>query len=153
MSRPAMTWALVLGIITLSGGCGGARAGSPAAPATCPCKRAAPAPSAASAAEAPNDDSIGLPKAEIQATIRTRLAEVQACYETRLRRRADLAGTVTVVFRIGSDGAVETANASGIEDAPLTTCIGDVIRTLRFSPPRGTAFVNVTYPFTFRTQP
>lgn len=85
----------------------------------------------------------------IRRHIRTRIKEIQACYEKALVAKPTLEGTITVTFFIGTTGAVQTATASGV-DAGVDRCIEAEIKQVQFPQPKGGKGVSVSYPFTFK---
>lgn len=76
--------------------------------------------------------------------------EARACYEQVLRRRRNVAGTVTLTFIIQPDGSVTSPaiGADDILDAGLNTCLLNMIEGIRFSPWPPSAS-QVSYPFAF----
>jgi hypothetical protein len=104
------------------------------------------------AAEPVGDVPTGdLPKDVIRKVIRTRLCDISRCYQAELAQHPDLAGRITAVFRIASDGHVYHVDASGLGNAAVESCVAGVIRSLRFPAPAGDGFVRVSYPFTFKS--
>lgn len=73
------------------------------------------------------------------------------CYESRLRKKPKLAGTVQVSLVVQPDGRATsiniTENTTG--DQALGTCIKKRSELLRFPPPQFGGPVNVTYPLNF----
>lgn len=96
-----------------------------------------------------------LGKDEIQAVIRANLPRFKYCYERRLVDHPALEGEVTVRFRIGDQGSVVQAMIAKttMGDVDVETCLGRVMRTLRFRPIRPGHIIDLTYPFKFRSDP
>jgi len=89
----------------------------------------------------------GADPAIIRRHIRSKLAQIRHCYESRLISQPELSGTVVTSFIISPTGVVQGAQASGSGDAPLDSCVRDVVASIQF--PRFDHLVNVKYPFTF----
>jgi len=95
-------------------------------------------------------DFSGLSKDEIDRVVRARAGVFKACYQKELNRSPGLGGKLVVRFKIGSDGAVQTAaNAGGssLSNDAVEQCVKSNVMRLKF-PPKG-AIANVTYPFVF----
>lgn len=91
-----------------------------------------------------------LPSEIVQRVVRTRHASLRLCYESALRRRPSLQGTMTVRFVIGAAGSVISASevGQGLSDAPMSSCVLGAFRRLTFPKPKaGIAVVN--YPIVF----
>ena len=93
-----------------------------------------------------------LDKESIQTAITIGLHELQACYNARLAESPGLAGTTTVVFTVGPDGAVTAGAASGFDPA-VDACVATEIQSRSFGQPAGGNPVEVTQPFDFRPAP
>jgi hypothetical protein len=65
--------------------------------------------------------------------------------------KPDLSGTITTQFTINGNGAVISVKATGMGNAGVESCVADAIRSIQFPKPTGGGFVNVTYPFSFRS--
>jgi hypothetical protein len=68
------------------------------------------------------------------------LAPLQGCFE-----KAHATGTVTVWFRIETDGSVPESMGRG-DDKDLSTCVADAVRELRFAAQTANA-ASVTFTF------
>lgn len=88
-------------------------------------------------------------KAIIRRYIKRNLMKITYCYERQLLAKPGLAGSISVQFLIASDGTVQTATATGVDEA-VTSCIADVVRAIEFPRPRGGGPVQVNYPLTVR---
>lgn len=95
----------------------------------------------------------GLKRREISRVIRRSLPRFKFCYEKQLNANPNLGGKVSVYFAISPSGQVARASLreSTIADRRVEECVLDVMRSLRFPPPRGGGIVVVTYPFLFAT--
>ena len=93
-----------------------------------------------------------LPKAHIQAVVRSRIAAVRSCYEEGLAAWPGLEGRADVKFKIAPDGSVESAGlaASSLHNRPTECCIVEAAKRWRFDSPEGGGIVVVTYPFVLR---
>lgn len=91
-----------------------------------------------------------LSKAQIMRVVLANKAAIQFCYNIQLQRRPDLKGKVSVSWRIGLSGEVETARIAGssLHDSRVEGCMVREIRRWRFPKPDGGS-VNVTFPFYF----
>lgn len=92
----------------------------------------------------------GYTEDEINRVVKARAGVFRACYQKELNRSPGLGGKLVVRFKIGSDGAVQTAaNAGGssLTNDAVEQCVKSNVMRLKF-PPKG-AIANVTYPFVF----
>ncbi|MBA3502807.1 MAG: AgmX/PglI C-terminal domain-containing protein [Myxococcota bacterium] len=92
----------------------------------------------------------GYTEDEINRVVKARAGVFRACYQKELNRSPGLGGKLVVRFKIGSDGAVQTAaNAGGssLTNDAVESCVKSNVMRLKF-PPKG-AIANVTYPFVF----
>jgi hypothetical protein len=92
----------------------------------------------------------GYTEDEINRVVKARAGVFRACYQKELNRSPGLGGKLVVRFKIGSDGAVQTAaNAGGstLSHDAVEQCVKSNVMRLKF-PPKG-AIANVTYPFVF----
>jgi len=78
--------------------------------------------------------------------LRREAPRLQACYAGRLAAVPGLAGEATSRFTIAAGGEVSTAAVEGL-DPDLGRCMADVIRAIRFPPPRDGGAVTVTQSF------
>lgn len=92
-----------------------------------------------------------LDRAIIRRYIQRNIAKLQYCYEKELLVKTSLAGTVTAQFAIGHDGSVTSARADGV-DASVASCVAGAIKGIQFPAPKGGGAVQVSYPFTFRSE-
>jgi hypothetical protein len=92
-----------------------------------------------------------LDKEIIRKYIRQKMAQFEYCYQKQLTVNPDLKGTVQTQFKIDPNGAVISASASGMGNADVEQCVSQVILSIHFPKPTGGGFVQVSYPFTFRT--
>jgi hypothetical protein len=90
-----------------------------------------------------------LDKAIIRRYIRRNIQKLTYCYEKELLTTPGIKGTVTVDFRIDTDGKVSASKASGI-NTEVETCVAGVVKSIEFPKPKG-GDVTVKYPFTFQT--
>jgi hypothetical protein len=93
-----------------------------------------------------------LDKAIIRRYVKRDLNKIQYCYEKMLLAKPGLKGTVTVQFFIAPTGKVESAKATGVDDA-VSSCVAEAIKAIEFPKPKGGGGVQVNYPFTFRPAP
>jgi len=92
----------------------------------------------------------GYTEDEINRVVKARAGVFRACYQKELNRSPGIGGKLVVRFKIGSDGAVQTAaNAGGssLTNDAVEQCVKSNVMRLKF-PPKG-AIANVTYPFVF----
>ena len=92
----------------------------------------------------------GYTEDEINRVVKARAGVFRACYQKELNRSPGLGGKLVVRFKIGADGAVQTAaNAGGssLSNDAVESCVKSNVMRLKF-PPKG-AIANVTYPFVF----
>lgn len=91
-----------------------------------------------------------LPSEIVQRVVRARHATFRLCYESALRRRPSLHGTMTIRFVVGAAGSVMSAAevGPGLSDGPMSSCVLGAFRQLAFPKPKaGIAVVN--YPIVF----
>lgn len=91
-------------------------------------------------------------KADIQAVIREKSAEVRMCYEQALLKDPALTGKLKVVFTIDPDGRVEAPSIEGNTGLPASVgdCITARMKGWRFSPAAKSS--RVAYPFIFSVE-
>jgi hypothetical protein len=92
-----------------------------------------------------------LDKAIIRRYIRQKLPQIEHCYQKQLTVSPNLSGTVMVKFTINGTGAVISAKGGGMGNRDVEGCVEDAIRSIHFPAPTGGGFVNVAYPFNFRS--
>lgn len=96
----------------------------------------------------------GLNKEEIKAAIDTQVDEARSCYEAALREESAVELDVTLAWRIGAGGGVETVSI--VKDTAPSSRVADCMRervgAWRFPCPHGGGTVNVTFPFQLRTK-
>lgn len=90
-----------------------------------------------------------IPKDAIHRVVRENWTAIRYCYETLLMQQPALEGRVVAKFKVGLDGTVSDATATGVHPQ-LETCVADKIRKFRFPKPDGAASVEVSYPLTFK---
>jgi hypothetical protein len=113
------------------------------------CKGSSPRPVQVAIATGTGDFG-GYTEDEINRVVKARAGVFRACYQKELNRSPGLGGKLVVRFKIGSDGAVQTAaNAGGssLSNDAVEQCVKSNVMRLKF-PPKG-AIANVTYPFVF----
>jgi hypothetical protein len=95
-------------------------------------------------------DAGGYTEDEINRVVRARKGVFRACYQKELNHAPGIGGKIVVKFKIGPDGMVQRATATGsstLKNAAVQGCVTSNVMRLRF-PPKG-AIANVTYPFLF----
>jgi hypothetical protein len=98
----------------------------------------------------PDVEVVGaIPKDSIHRVVRDNFNGIRQCYETLLLGDPTLEGRVLARFKVGIDGTVSDATATGVHPA-LETCVAEKIRKFRFPKPDGAASVEVTYPLLFK---
>jgi len=102
----------------------------------------------------PEVDPGSLDAAALRRLVRRRMAAIQACYERRLKRNANLSGRVMLLFVVGVDGRLLEAeiaeNTTG--DREIERCILKQIRGWRFPRPATGEEAEVSIPFVFVPQ-
>lgn len=91
-----------------------------------------------------------LDKNIIRRYIRRKLPRIRNCYEKQLLVKPSLQGTVVTQFQISPQGSVQGANAKGIGDGDVESCVAAAIQSIQFPKPKGGGYVNVRYPFHFQ---
>jgi len=84
--------------------------------------------------------------AVVQRYIKRYRDRIGYCYERELLAKPDLAGTVNVAFLLNADGAVLNATADGVDPA-VSSCIGDVVRNIKFPRLADSGTFQIKYPF------
>ncbi|HEX5661117.1 MAG TPA: AgmX/PglI C-terminal domain-containing protein [Polyangiales bacterium] len=87
--------------------------------------------------------------AEVQATIRAHIEEVQKCYEAALHDSSESGGRVVVRFVIDATGRVPQVNlgSSELDASELGCCVVERVSQWSFPKPENGSFVVVEYPF------
>ncbi|HEX8952686.1 MAG TPA: AgmX/PglI C-terminal domain-containing protein, partial [Polyangia bacterium] len=100
------------------------------------------------AAPAPDAESAPV---EIESMVRRRATQIRACYERRLKRDPELAGTVSLRLRVGDAGQVTRVDVeqSTLPDPLVADCLRHEAAGWSFAQGRN---ATVVYPFVFRTQ-
>jgi len=91
-----------------------------------------------------------LDKNIIRRYIRRKLPRIRHCYEKELLVKPGLSGTVVTQFQISPAGSVQGANAKGIGNSNVESCVAAAIKSIQFPKPERGGYVNVRYPFTFQ---
>ncbi len=88
--------------------------------------------------------------ANIRRVIGARTNAIQHCYERRLQTNPELAGNMTLTWRIELDGSVSNVRVveSTLNDPQVDGCITRVIERLNFDEPDG-GMCEINYPFVF----
>jgi hypothetical protein len=129
---------IAVALVLFATACGGAQKGSTTEGKT------------GAAPEAEPKVTGGIPKDEIRQIIRSKLPQIEYCYQQALGRNPMLEGTSHLTFTITAQGNVIDARAQGL-DADVDACIVEVVRELDFPEPSDGQPVTVTdYPFTFQ---
>jgi hypothetical protein len=88
----------------------------------------------------------------VQRIVRQNFGRFKLCYENGLRSKPDLAGRVTVRFRIDNSGAVAEAKRDPTTTMPDSAAVDCIVRgyaNLSFPQPEG-GEVTVVYPIDFQ---
>ena len=97
-----------------------------------------------------------LDKADIDATIKTAMPNIQTCYENALATNPDLSGTVLLKFVIGKDGTVSSSEPkeeqTTLKSAEVIECISAEMKNIQFPAPKGGGVVIVSFPFVFQPE-
>jgi len=90
-------------------------------------------------------------KRDVASVIHRNLPRFKHCYEHELNAYPDLRGKVAVRFMIGPMGSVLESNVqeSTMDSSAVETCVVNVMKTLKFTAPKGGGVAVVTYPFVF----
>ncbi len=94
-----------------------------------------------------------LTKEQIQRVVNKHLMEVRYCYEKELMRKPELAGSITVKWKINPQGEVTDASIDGgtLKDNAVHSCLVQRIKKWRFPEPLGGGFALVIFPFNFHS--
>lgn len=125
---------------------------TPTSTATAAGTSASPGDRTATARRLPDGGSLPsgtLGSEQIRDVVRGAIPELRFCFEWQLSRHPDLAGRVTLEFRIAEDGTVEEPSIAEDElgDETVLRCFRGVTSRMRFPPPEGGP-VTVRYPIT-----
>lgn len=90
-------------------------------------------------------------KRDVASVIHRNLPRFKHCYEHELNAYPDLRGKVAVRFMIGPVGSVLESNVqeSTMDSSAVESCVVNVMKTLKFTAPKGGGVAVVTYPFVF----
>jgi hypothetical protein len=112
-----------------------------------PAKPSAPSPSLGAASMAPPSEANAAPGGDdpwmashqmapkdVLAAVRPVQGKAQACFRAGLKRDPSTEGEVKIRFVIANDGVVRVwrDDGSSMSDEDVTTCIGELIKTLKF---------------------
>ncbi len=88
--------------------------------------------------------------ANVRRVIGARTNAIQHCYERRLQTNPELAGNITMNWRIELDGSVSNVRVveSTLNDSQVDGCVTRVIERLNFDEPDG-GMCDINYPFVF----
>jgi hypothetical protein len=82
----------------------------------------------------------------IRRYVKRKLAQISYCYDKELLSKPDLSGTVMAEWTINMAGLVVAPSASGV-DPNVSSCIANVISTIKFPAPPSVGVYQVRYPF------
>jgi serine/threonine-protein kinase len=119
-----------------------------AAPASSPAVVAKPQPAVAAATR---PAATGLDRVKTQAFVKSRLPEVQRCYERGKMDEPDLKGSVMLKISVSETGGVTSAmvDASTLHSSSVESCMVNTVKGWKFPAPSGGPAV-ISYPFNFR---
>ena len=89
-----------------------------------------------------------LDKREILRVMRTKLADLTACYEPELAKQPELQGEVMMQFFIAPQGKIVQAGARGLGE--VGPCVAKKLEGLQFPLPKGGGGVQVNFQVVFR---
>jgi hypothetical protein len=94
----------------------------------------------------------GLDRNVIKQVINDDRHRIRACYEMELGRHPQLAGRLRVHWTVGPDGVVIKSDVvdDSLESELVTSCVGEIIRQMKFPPPKGGGKVEITFPWVFK---
>ena len=89
----------------------------------------------------------------VEAEVRRRMGDLQACYERRLVERPSLAGRIEIHWSIAPAGDVveQCLSEDTVHDPALAECVNELVRGSHY--PASSAPFNVSYPFEFEPGP
>jgi hypothetical protein len=93
----------------------------------------------------PTGDNLDV-AAVVQRYIKRYRDRIGYCYERELLAKPDLAGTVNATMLLGADGAVMSAQATGV-DPEVSACIGEVLHNIKFPRLAESGTFQIKYPF------
>lgn len=100
----------------------------------------------------PGDEDPALSKEAIARVVKRNKQAVQKCYERALIKKPTLAGKLVIEFTIEGNGHVSNVNsaeASTLTDAAVSSCVMDSMSKLTFPATSDGQSVTVAYPFVF----
>lgn len=103
----------------------------------------------------PNGPPSHLPAEVIRDTVREAMPFLRFCFEWQLDLHPELAGRLSMDWRILPDGTVADAAIAedALHDETVLRCFRGVVGRLRFPPPEGGGEVTVRYPFVLSNAP
>ncbi|MCB9744253.1 MAG: AgmX/PglI C-terminal domain-containing protein [Alphaproteobacteria bacterium] len=92
-----------------------------------------------------------LDRDQIDRVIEGAMPRITTCYRDELAEHPELGGKLVNKFVVTKDGSVSSAatKSSTMGHPPTEDCVAEVLRSLRYPPPRGGGIVIVSYPFLF----
>jgi hypothetical protein len=94
-------------------------------------------------------DNPCLDKEIIRRYVKRNIEKITYCYEKELLAQPGLEGTVTVNFTLNGNGRVIDSKASGV-DPTVSSCIAEVVSTIRFPKVGDDGIYPIKYPFQLR---
>jgi serine/threonine protein kinase len=132
----------------------GVVAARPVVPAAAPATPRTPLAASNPAARVDAGEGPGVNLASIQdrleAQLRERSVDVQACYERGSESNPALAGRLTIFYSVTPDGRTTEVSTRGLPEAPAVgECVGNLVRGMTFRAPPPTP-MTLIYQWTFR---
>ncbi|MDO9020808.1 MAG: protein kinase [Deltaproteobacteria bacterium] len=123
---------------------------APVAPVVPRATPTASAPAArVDAGEAPGANLSSL-QDRLEAQLRERSVDVQACYERGSESNPGLAGRLTIFYSVTPDGRATEVSTRGLAEAPAVgECVGNLVRAMTFRAPPPTP-MTLIYQWSFR---
>jgi hypothetical protein len=95
-----------------------------------------------------------IPTGDIKQLLADRQPAIRACYEKRLRVNNMLQGNLRLQLRIGNDGKVQAARASGsLRDPEVFNCVQTLSKKWSFPAPSGGSCAVIEAPYNFTPKP
>ena len=104
---------------------------------------------------APVEQGPPLTREEVRLVVRSKMAEVRACFADGLTRDASLGGRVVLQFTIDASGrasAIELAEDQLGADSGVPACLREALARWQFPRPRGGRPMSISYPFVFSSE-
>lgn len=102
--------------------------------------------------QAPASNEIATHKEDVRQVMRTNGPLFQKCYEEGLKKDPKIEGKVVLMWTVGTDGKVISAEVkeSELKSAVAEKCMVSAVKTLKFPKPLNGIDTRIVYPLSFQ---